>query len=50
MSTVNWDIKALEETLESFTEIQTAINYKQAQKSLQNLVNHLDLTQEEQKD
>ncbi len=49
MSTVNWDIKALEDTLESFTEIQTAINYKQAQKSLQNLVNQLDLTQEEQK-
>jgi len=48
MFSLNWDIKAIEETLESFTEIQTAINYKQAQKSLQNLVNQLDLTTEEQ--
>ena len=45
---VNWDVKAIEDTLDSFAEIQTAINYKQAQKSLQNLVSQLDLTLEEQ--
>jgi len=48
MSSLNWDLEALEETIESFEEIQSAINYKQAQQSLQNLVNQVDLTTKEQ--
>ena len=47
MSSPNWDIKAIEDTLDSFTEIQTAINYRQAQQSLENLINQLDLSAEE---
>ena len=48
MSSLSWDIQSIEDTLESFTEIQSAINYQQAQQSLQNLVNQLDLSAEEQ--
>ncbi len=43
-----WNFQDLEETLLSFDAIQEELNYKQAQDSLRNLVNHLDLTPQEQ--
>jgi hypothetical protein len=43
-----WDFQELDDTILSFQEITAEINYKQAQKSLQNLVTNLDLTSEEQ--
>jgi GTP-binding protein Era len=42
-----WNFQDLDETLLSFEAIQEELNYKQAQDSLRNLVNHLDLTQPE---
>ncbi len=44
----NWKPEELDSTILSFTEIQEELNYKQAQKSLHNLVNKLDLTSTEQ--
>ncbi|EAZ90015.1 GTP-binding protein [Crocosphaera chwakensis] len=38
----------LDEALINFDEIQEQLNYQQAQESLRNLVNHLDLTAQEQ--
>ncbi|WP_370051172.1 GTP-binding protein [Cyanothece sp. BG0011] len=38
----------LDEALVNFDEIQEQLNYQQAQESLRNLVNHLDLTDQEQ--
>lgn len=46
--TAAWNLDDLDRTLLSFEEIQGEINYKQAQDSLRNLVNHLDLTPREQ--
>ena len=42
----NWD-KELEGAIFNFEEIQSELNYKQAQKALQNLVKNLDLTSQE---
>ncbi len=44
----SWQPEELEATILSFEAIQEALNYKQAQDSLRNLVNHLDLTSHEQ--
>ncbi|MDJ0598870.1 MAG: GTP-binding protein [Crocosphaera sp.] len=43
-----WNFQDLDEALLSFDEIQEQLNYQQAQDSLRNLVNHLDLTPQEQ--
>lgn len=43
-----WNVQDLEETLLSFEAIQEALNYQQAQHTLRNLVNRLDLTAQEQ--
>ena len=43
-----WNFPDLDEALVSFDEIQEQLNYQQAQDSLRNLVNHLDLTHREQ--
>ena len=42
-----WNFSDLDETMLNFESIQEELNYKQAQDSLRNLVNHLDLTTEE---
>ncbi len=44
----NWNWEELDNTLLSFTEIRGELNYRQAQKSLRELLQSLDLTQEEQ--
>ena len=44
----HWSQEELDRTLLSFEEIQGDLNYRQAQHSLRNLVNQLDLTAEEQ--
>ena len=46
----SWNFPDLDEALVSFDEIQEQLNYQQAQDSLRNLVNHLDLTHREQID
>ncbi len=43
-----WNDQDLDEALISFDEIQEQLNYQQAQDSLRNLVNHLDLAPQEQ--
>ncbi len=43
-----WNFQDLDEALVSFDEIQEQLNYQQAQDSLRNLVNHLDLAPQEQ--
>jgi small GTP-binding protein len=40
----NWSQDELDEAFLSFTEIQEELNYRQAQSSLRDLLNHLDLT------
>ncbi|MDJ0581281.1 GTP-binding protein [Crocosphaera sp.] len=44
----SWNFPDLDEALVNFDEIQEQLNYQQAQDSLRNLVNHLDLTNREQ--
>jgi GTPase len=44
----NWDWHELDDLLLSFTEIRGELNYQQAQKSLRELLQNFDLTQEEQ--
>ena len=44
----DWNQEELDQTLSSFGEIQGDLNYHQAQHSLRNLVNQLDLTAAEQ--
>jgi small GTP-binding protein len=48
MNKINWHPEDLDNALLSFAEIQEELNYKQAQNSLVDLVNNLDLTPEEQ--
>lgn len=43
----NWNTDDIESALLSFEAIQEELNYKQAQSSLRDLVNHLDLTAQE---
>jgi small GTP-binding protein len=43
----HWQIDDLEHTLLSFANLQGELNYKQAQKSLQNLLHNLDLSEQE---
>lgn len=43
----NWNAEDIESALLSFEAIQEELNYKQAQSSLRDLVNHLDLTPQE---
>ncbi|MDJ0843509.1 GTP-binding protein [Crocosphaera sp.] len=43
-----WNFQDLDEALVGFEQIQEQLNYQQAQDSLRNLVNHLDLTPQEQ--
>ncbi|GBF79629.1 GTP-binding protein [Aphanothece sacrum] len=43
-----WNFSDLDETILSFEAIQEELNYKQAQDTLRNLVNRLDLTSQEQ--
>jgi small GTP-binding protein len=44
----DWRVEDLERTLLSFAEIQEELNYKQAQDSLRDLVQNLDLSSQEQ--
>ncbi|MDV2999558.1 MAG: GTPase Era [Chroococcopsis gigantea SAG 12.99] len=43
----DWNSEDLEEAINSFEAIQEEINYKQAQNSLKNLVNRIDLSESE---
>lgn len=46
---MNWHFQDLDQTIDDFTEIQSEINYHQAQESLRHLLQNLDLTTQERR-